>query len=132
MKLNLLVPLVLVILFFDCSDDDPTREELVSKIEMLNTEIHQMITISTGESSFDCRTRYITGGNGCGPIFIYGIMGIDTLQIENLFLELSETQSELYKLEGGSVCDLAFPAKDSLINGTCKACFSSEDNFECF
>ena len=118
---------------FACnSDDGLSASELENRIEQLQSEINKTIVLSTGETSNDCRTTYIPGGNGCGPIYVYGILGIDTLELENLFDQLSRTQTELYNLEGGPVCNLAFPAKDSLINGTCKACFGTEGNYECF
>ncbi len=123
----------LVCLTYSCeSDNDLSASELKVRIEQLATEIGSIVELSTGETSDDCRTTYIGGGNGCGPIYVYGVLGIDTMELEGLFDELSIMQTELYSLELGPVCDLAFPAKDSLINGSCKACFVSEGVFECF
>ena len=91
-----------------------------------------MILLSTGESSADCRTSYINGGNGCGPIYVYGVLEINTLALDQLFQEFSEAQTALFELEEGPVCDLIFHSKDSLINGSCKACYGEVDNFDCF
>jgi hypothetical protein len=133
MKIILNIAIVLFSLtYYGCSEDELSTEELKSRIVGLNSEIDQLSELSTGESSADCRTKYIAGGNGCGPILVYGILGIDTLQIEELFIKLSEAQTALYNLEGGPVCDLGFPAKDSLINGKCLACYGNLEAFECF
>lgn len=130
--LYLLIPTILCLIFSCNSDDNLSVSELENEIEQLENEIDKIIEVSTGETSNDCRTAYIPGGNGCGPIYVYGILGIDTTELANLFDELSKTQTELYNLESGPVCDLAFPEKDSLINGTCRGCFGSEGNYECF
>ncbi|UXP33026.1 hypothetical protein N6H18_03525 [Reichenbachiella agarivorans] len=133
MRTTFYILLTFICLTFSCNEDDNlTASELEAKIERLTTKINGIIDASTGETSEDCRTTYIPGGNGCGPIYVYGVMGIDTLELENLFGELSNSQTELYNLKGGSVCDLEFPAKDSLISGSCKACFGIERNYECF
>jgi len=133
MKPKLYLLLTIICLIISCnSDDNLPVSELERKIELLKNEINETIDASTSETTDDCRTAYIKGGDGCEPIYVYGIVGIDTLALENLFGELSNTQTELYILAGGPVCDLAFPAKDSLINGTCKACFESEGGYECF
>jgi hypothetical protein len=124
---------IIICLTFSCNTDDSlSAPELKRKVDELKTQITGIMDVSTGETSDDCRTRYIQGGDGCGPIYVYGVVGIDTLELENLFAELSNTQTELYKLEGGPVCRIAFPAKDSLINETCKACFGTEGNYECY
>lgn len=132
MKSIYYVLLTILSLSFGCNADDSlTTSELERKIDNLKNEINGIIDKSTGLTSNDCRTISISGGNGCGPIYIYGVVGIDTLALESLFDQLSNTQADLYNIERGPVCDLAFPAKDSLINGTCKACFVSEGVFEC-
>lgn len=131
MRTTIYALLTFICLTFSCNDDNLTASEFEAKIEQLKTEIDGIIDVSTGETSEDCRTISIPGGNGCGPIYVYGVVGIDTIALENLFDELSNNQAELHNLEGGPVCDLAFPAKDSLINGTCKACFGSKGNYEC-
>jgi len=129
-------PYLLLLAFFlvvtSCTkEDDLSPAELQRQIQGLKERIDEIIAASTGETSEDCRTVYIPGGNHCGPIYVYGVGGIDTLELEGLFKELSHAQTELYALEGGPACDLASPAKDSLINGKCTACFGSEGNFEC-
>ncbi|MFT7018754.1 MAG: hypothetical protein ACJASO_000931 [Cyclobacteriaceae bacterium] len=124
--------LTLICLSYGCTDDEPSATELAARVDQLTVEISEIVESSTGETSDDCRTTYIPGGNSCGPIYVYGVLGIDTIALENLFDELSIVQTDLYNLEGGPVCFLLFPAKDSLINGTCKACYGSEANYECF
>ncbi|MBL3658644.1 hypothetical protein [Fulvivirga sediminis] len=133
MKATSYIILAIICSTFACnSDDSLSTSELENRIERLQNEINKTIDLSTGKTSKDCRIKYIPGGNGCGPIYVYGILGIDTLELKSLFDQLSGTQAELYNLEGGPVCDLAFPTKDSLINGTCRACFEKEGNYECF
>ena len=132
MKSTLYSLLAVICFTFSCSDDNLSASELEAKIDQLQSEIDEIIDISTGETSEDCRTRIILGGNGCGPIYVYGVLGIDTLELEGLFDELGSAQTTLYNLEGGPVCDLAVPAKDSLINGVCKGCFVSQEEYECF
>ncbi len=133
MKHNIFILLTILWLSLSCSSDDSlTASLLEDKIEKLQNEIVAVIEKSTGETSADCRTTLIPGGNGCGPIYVYGVLGIDTLELESLFDELSSAQTDLYNLQGGPVCDIAFPAKDSLINGSCKACFQFDEMFECF
>ncbi len=105
--------------------------ELENRIEQLKNEIDKTIDLSTGQTSNDCRTTAIPGGNGCGPVYVYGILGIDTLELGNLFEDLSSAQTELFNLEGGPVCDLAYPVKDSLINGSCRACYIKDGGIEC-
>lgn len=119
---------LLLFVTIGCNSDDGTALELRNKVDQLKTQINGIITVSTGETSEDCRTISIPGGNGCGPVYVYGVLGIDTLALERLFDELSKTQTELFNLEGGPVCDLSFPAKDSLIHGTCVGCY---EGFEC-
>lgn len=117
---------------FACSpDEELSTEELKIEINRLKEEINQIIANSTGETSADCRTKYIAGGNSCGPILVYGIKNIDTVYLEDLFNQLSERKTELFELEGGPVCMLLFPSKDSLINGICKPCFETDDGFRC-
>ncbi|MEO1655070.1 MAG: hypothetical protein AAFU64_16100 [Bacteroidota bacterium] len=128
--------LLIIFLFLSlaCQSDDPSQEELEARIERLKTDIGNLIDLSTGRNSDDCRTRVILGGDGCGPVYVYGIQGIDTLQLENLFLELGATQDALFALKGGPICSIAIPNLDSLIEGQCRACYLVDtlNNLECF
>ncbi|MFY0605790.1 MAG: hypothetical protein JXR10_03685 [Cyclobacteriaceae bacterium] len=132
MHSKIILLLVTFCLVIGCESDEPlSASELEKKIEQLKSEINEQIQMSTGNTSDDCRTTVIPGGNGCGPIYVYGVVGIDTLALEQLFDELSQAQTELYNIEFGPVCDLYFPPKDSLINGTCKACYEADGNWDC-
>ena len=136
MKLYTLLVLI-ALMFFACDsgEGELTIEKLEFKINRINSEISQLVENSTGNTSEDCRTQFISGGDDCGPVIVYGIVGIDTSRLQNLFAELSNAQTALFELqENKPVCDIAFPAKDSLINGKCLGCYPTqiENTFECF
>jgi hypothetical protein len=79
---------IIICLTFSCNTDDSlSAPELKRKVDELKTQITGIMDVSTGETSDDCRTRYIQGGDGCGPIYVYGVVGIDTLELENLFAD---------------------------------------------
>ena len=126
--------LTICLIAYSCSqDDDENAADLMNQIERIEAEIDVLIEVSTGQTSDDCRTRFIGGGNGCGPFYTYGIEGIDTVQLENLFQQLSRTKAALFNLQGGPVCTIIEPAKDSLINEQCKLCFENPDGtLDCF
>ncbi|MEL7145743.1 MAG: hypothetical protein AAFO69_05210 [Bacteroidota bacterium] len=132
------IPFVLVILMFatySCApDEDAVLEALNNKIEELHTDIELHIENSTGQTSADCRTRYITGGHDCGTYYIYGIEGIDTVRLEHLFDQLLKAKTERFKIRGGPYCSMVAPTKDSLINNQCKICYGDVETnqFECF
>ena len=131
----LLVPFALMFSACDSGEGELTIEKLEFRINRINSEISQLVESSTGRTSDDCRTKFISGGDDCGPVIVYGIVGIDTTRLQNLFAELSEAKAALFELqENKPVCDIAFPAKDSLINGKCLGCYPTaiENTFECF
>ncbi|MEO1655071.1 MAG: hypothetical protein AAFU64_16105 [Bacteroidota bacterium] len=134
--LRIFIFVFLLTLPWACQEiEEPLSEEaLLAHISQIKTQIDSLIGLSTGLSSGDCRTYYIPGGNGCGPIYTYGVQRIDTTQLENLFLELASKQNILYSRYPGPVCDLSFPVKDSLIDGTCQACYVTDslNNLSCF
>lgn len=137
MKTKLSIILLSIIFLFSCSNDDTesiTSEGLQEMIDETNIEIQALVDNSTGTSTQDCRTRFIGGGNGCGPIITYGINGVDTLELEAKFNKLSDLKDELWeKQDVKEVCSIAFPDKDSLISGKCLSCYGNiESGFECF
>ncbi len=135
MKKKVYLLLIFAYLGLACTSDDIlSAPELETKIEQLENEIKGLIEASTGESSNDCRTAYIDGGDGCGPVYIYGIKGIDTVNLERLFHKLGKTKTALFNLQGLNICRIAIPSKDSLIAGTCRGCFETEGEgiYECF
>ena len=120
------------IMLINCEKN--TIGNLNNKIEKTQREILNIVQNSTGESTADCRTRFISGGDDCGPFYTYGIKEIDTLELEKLFDKLSMLKTELWLAqEEKFVCDIISPEKDSLISGKCEACYVDEDlSFNCF
>lgn len=121
------LPIICLLCYSCSSDEDKVAEVLMNTIENLEAEIDALIETSTGESSDDCRTVFIGGGNRCGPFYAYGIVGVDTARLELLFQQLGRAKDELFNLQGGPVCDVIPPYKDSLINGECRFCHATFD-----
>lgn len=134
MKKPILTLIVLTNLIYGC-DMDEKQIDLKTRLTEVNAAIDELIDESKAQSSDDCRTKLVGGGDNCSnPIFTYGVL--DTGRLEALFTELGELKEELFLLGDGVTCDVEWtaPEKDSLINGVCKAChvLGLDENYECF
>lgn len=100
-------------------------------IEEKVDEINEIIIHSTSDTISDCRTYFISDGNACGPLFIYGINNIDTALLLEKFKELGDIKEEYFnemEKQGTplGVCDLMYPDTIVIMDGKCRACFKEK------
>lgn len=126
--------LIFIIILFGCGDKD-SELSYEERIDLKVNEIIAIASESTAETVNDCETFFISGGNSCGPMFVYGKNNIDTALLYKKLSELNSLKQEHYdymKHNGSSlgVCDLMFPDTIFLIGERCVACYKDNVN-EC-
>lgn len=129
------IAICLILAFLISCDNNDSEMTYDEKIDLKVNEIVAIISNSTAESANDCETYFVSGGNGCGPMFVYGKNNLDTAKLFSKFRELNNIKQEYFdqmEVNGTpiGVCDILFPDTIILIDKKCYACYKESIN-EC-
>ncbi len=122
-KINLI--LIIILILTACVNKNSTYYE--NLIDEKIIEINKLIDLSSGNTVNDCRIYFVSAPDGCGPFFVYGINGIDTLVLMKKFEELRKIKIEYYSdLEKRgipyAVCGVMPLDTLMIMNNQCRGC----------
>lgn len=125
---NIFLYLLIALVLFSCKRDKYDKEYCDNTIEQKIAEINQLIEPTTADTNSQCRLYYLLKGDGCGPIFVYSINGVDTVLLQKKFDELGDIEQECMEQmqEDGIpivMCDRIFPDTFLIVNSKCVGCY---------